>query len=53
MFRPYRIARECGCTFYLGSDAHHPAGLSVAIERFEAMVDGLELEEKDKFPLVR
>jgi histidinol phosphatase-like PHP family hydrolase len=53
MFRPYRIARECGCTFYLGSDAHHPADLTVAIERFKAMVDGLELEEKDKFPLVR
>ena len=53
MLRPYRIARECGCTFYLGSDAHHPADLTGAPERFEAMVDGLELEEKDKFPLVR
>ncbi len=53
MLRPYRIARECGCTFYLGSDAHHPADLAGALERFEAMVDGLELEEKDKFPLVR
>ncbi len=52
VLRPYRIARECGCTFYLGSDAHTPAGLAGAIARFEAIVDALELEEKDKFPLV-
>ncbi|MBR6552918.1 MAG: hypothetical protein IKT89_08795, partial [Clostridia bacterium] len=24
ILRPYRIAKECGCKFYLGSDAHHP-----------------------------
>ena len=53
VFRPYRIARECGCTFYLGSDAHHPAELAGAMERFKIIVDGLSLEEKDKFPLVR
>ena len=53
VFRPYRIARECGCTFYLGSDAHHPVELEGALARFTATVDGLGLEEKDKFPLVR
>ena len=53
VFHPYRIARECGCTFYLGSDAHHPADLAEARGRFEVIVDGLELEEKDKFPLAR
>ena len=53
VFRPYRIARECGCTFYLGSDAHHPVELEGALARFTAIVDGLGLEEKDKFPLVR
>lgn len=52
VLHPYLIARECGCTFYLGSDAHHPKDLEEAMGRFEAMVDGLELEEKDKFPFV-
>lgn len=35
VLRPYRIAKECGCKFYLGSDAHHPAKLNISIERFE------------------
>ena len=30
ILRPYRIAMACGCRFYLGSDAHHPAGLDAA-----------------------
>ncbi len=49
MFRPYFIARECGCKFYLGSDAHHPGDLEEAPARFEAMVSFLQLEEKDKY----
>jgi histidinol phosphatase-like PHP family hydrolase len=51
--RPYRIARACGCTFYLGSDAHTPEELAKAHARFEAVVDALELSEEDKLPLVR
>ena len=51
--RPYRIARACGCTFYLGSDAHNPDALAGARARFEAIVDALELTEDQKFPLVR
>ena len=47
--RPYRIAKEQGCKFYLGSDAHHPAGLAAARARFEAVIDALELCEEDKF----
>jgi histidinol phosphatase-like PHP family hydrolase len=44
-----RIAKKKGCKFYLGSDAHHPAPLDAARERFEAIVDALDLTEEDKF----
>ena len=47
--RPYRIARACGCKFYLGSDAHTPEELLGAHARFAAMVDALDLTEDDKF----
>ena len=47
--RPYRIAKAQGCKFYLGSDAHHPKGLTEARARFEAVIDALELTEDDKF----
>lgn len=49
IFRPYQIAKECGCKFYLGSDAHHPEDLVEAPARFEAMVSYLDLKEDDKF----
>jgi histidinol phosphatase-like PHP family hydrolase len=49
--RPYRIAKACGCKFYFGSDAHHPAQLAEAKKRFEYTVDVLGLEESDKFLL--
>ena len=29
VLRPYRIAKKCGCKFYLGSDAHSAAALAV------------------------
>jgi len=47
--RPYRIAKECGCKFYCGSDAHHPKGLASAKGAFERAVTLLQLEERDKF----
>lgn len=49
VLRPYFIARECGCRFYLGSDAHHPADLASAPACFARMVDLLDLHEEDKF----
>lgn len=49
VIRPFRIAKACGCKFYLGSDAHHPAALSASIERFERAIDLLGLTEDDKF----
>lgn len=49
ILRPYRIAKEVGCKFYLGSDAHHPKDLNGAMKRFEDMVNILDLEEIDRF----
>lgn len=49
--RPYRIAKECGCKFYLGSDAHVLRNFDNARARFEAMINALELTEDDKFRL--
>ena len=49
VLRPYRIAKDCGCKFYLGSDAHHPADLDAAPEIFERAIKALDLTEADKF----
>lgn len=49
VLRPYRIAKQCGCKFYLGSDAHHPEKLDEAMERFTTVIDLLDLKESDKF----
>ena len=47
--RPFRIAKECGCKFYLGSDAHSPGKSDIIRERFQRGIDLLALEETDKF----
>ncbi len=49
VLRPYRIAKQCGCKFYCGSDAHHPDELDRAKAKFERIIDLLELTEEDKF----
>lgn len=49
VLRPFRVAKEEGCKFYCGSDAHKPAELDKAKARFQRAVDALELEESDKF----
>lgn len=49
ILRIYQIAKECGCKFYCGSDAHQPWELSQAPERFQKAVDALALTEDDKF----
>ena len=49
VLRPYFIAKECGCRFYLGSDAHSGAALEDAPRRFALSVDALSLTEEDKF----
>ena len=51
VLRPFKIAKECGCKFYLGTDAHHPAALDAARGIFERVIDMLGLCESDKFIL--
>lgn len=51
VLRPYRIAKELGCKFYLGSDAHSLAGMQCRKEELELTVDLLGLNEEDKFVL--
>ena len=46
--RVFFIAKECGCKFYLGSDAHTPQGLK-RIPVFRKAIDLLDLKEEDKF----
>lgn len=53
ILRPYRIAKQAGCKFYMGSDAHHPAALDAAKDIFERAIDLLELTEEDKFIIGR
>ena len=45
----YAHAKECGCTFYFGSDAHGAGHFLTHRERGQRMADALGLEEKDIF----
>lgn len=49
VIRMFRIAKEAGCKFYLGTDAHTPKGFETAKAIFERAIDLLGLEESDKF----
>lgn len=53
ILRPYEIAKKQGCKFYLGSDAHGPDQLEDAMDKFNLMVDLLDLKEQDKFIIKR
>ncbi len=49
VLRPYKIAKNVGCRFYLGSDAHKLRELENAYPNFFEITSLFELEEKDKF----
>lgn len=49
LLRPYYIAKDCGCKFYLGSDSHKLSALPVGKENFERIITHLDLSEDDKF----
>ena len=51
LLSPYYIAKDCGCKFYLGSDAHKVEALEAAKENFENIIKLLDLSENDKFIL--
>jgi len=49
ILRPYKIAKECGCKFYFGTDAHKPDVFDNAKNVFGKAVNLLSLTEDDKF----
>ncbi len=49
VLRPYFIAKDCGCKFYLGSDSHKIEALKNSKENFEDIITSLDLKESDKF----
>lgn len=51
--RPYQIAKEVGCKFYLASDAHHPANFIGAYKKFQGMINALDLQEDNKWDFVK
>ena len=47
--RVYLLAREEGCKFYFGSDAHTVRGLGWAKRNAQKIIELLDLKEEDKF----
>ncbi len=45
----FRTAKECGCKFYLGSDAHDTEDFIGVKKIFSDAIDALKLTEDDKF----
>lgn len=52
VMRPLYIAKECGCKFYYGSDAHKGREFAV-ISHFDRVAELLGLTEDDKFVIKR
>ena len=53
LLRPYHIAKDCGCKFYLGSDSHNAKAMATAKENFEDFITLLDLKEADKFAMAK
>ena len=49
VLRPYRIAKDQGCKFYLGTDSHHPDKLDRAKSIYSRALAFLDFDESDKF----
>lgn len=49
VLRPYMIARDCGCKFYLGSDSHHGTNLLNAPAKLKGILGVFPLEATDRF----
>ena len=47
--RMFRVAKECGCKFYYGSDEHVYGSRNGEKQAMEKVVDLLNLTEDDKF----
>lgn len=52
ILRIYRIAKECGCKFYLGGDSHNYDAVGrPRIRNISSAIEELSLTEDDKWPL--
>ncbi len=51
VLRMFKIAKNQGCKFYLGTDAHHPEDFKDAYEIFDRAITLLDLKESDKFDI--
>lgn len=49
VLRMFRIARDCGCRFFCGSDAHDATALAEAPSIMARAIRALGLQEADKF----
>jgi histidinol phosphatase-like PHP family hydrolase len=49
LLRIYRIAKKCGCRFYLGSDAHVMEKFTSAQETLNEVISALNLTDGDRF----
>lgn len=49
VLRIFKVAKGCGCKFFLGSDAHTPVPYRYVISVFERAINLLDLTESDKF----
>ena len=49
VLRMFRIARDCGCRFYCGSDAHDATALAETPATMARAIRALGLQEADKF----
>ena len=49
VYKMFKLAKEQGCKFYLGSDAHHPKEHTDSLPFFEKAIEKLGLTEEDKF----
>jgi len=53
VYNLFKTAKDCGCKFYLGSDAHHPKDLEKSLQHFANAIEKLKLAEEDKFTFVK
>ena len=53
VLRPFFIAKNLGCKFYMASDAHHPDDFAgILSKKMNPLIDLLGLEESDKLPFI-
>jgi len=53
VLRMFHVAKQCGCKFYLGSDAHERWSFDGVYDVFERAINHLGLEESDKFEILK